>query len=127
MSKIMGQRIYNKREEFGLSREELAEKLGVTRQTIYSWENGKVKNIDRDYINRMAAMWNCDPQWLMHMEDTSKVTATYKAEGREPVTVTVNNDPIMGPASLRAQLYRAAVDVKQENLKTAIEILKSLS
>ena len=127
MSKIMGQRIYNKREEFGLSREELAEKLGVTRQTIYSWENGKVKNIDRDYINRMAAMWHCDPKWLMHMEDTSQVTATYKAEGREPVTVIVNKDPIMGPESLRAQLYRAAVDVKQENLKTAIEVLKSLS
>ena len=127
MSKIMGQRIHDKREEFGLSREELAEKLGVTRQTIYSWENGKVKNIDRDYINRMAAMWHCDPKWLMHMEDTSQVTATYKAEGREPVTVIVNNDPIMGPASLRAQLYRAAVDVKQENLKTEIEILKSLS
>lgn len=126
MSKIMGQRIHDKREEFGLSREELAEKLGVTRQTIYSWENGKVKNIDRDYINRMAAMWNCDPQWLMHMEDIAQVTATYKAEGREPVTVIVNNDPIMGPASLRAQLYRVAVDVKPENLKTAIEILKSL-
>lgn len=126
MSKIMGQRIHDKREEFSLSREELAEKLGVTRQTIYSWENGKVKNIDRDYINRMAAMWNCDPQWLMHMEDTAQVTATYKAEGREPVTVIVNNDPIMGPASLRAQLYRVAVDVKPENLKTAIEILKSL-
>lgn len=126
MSKIMGQRIHDKREEFGLSREELAEKLGVTRQTIYSWENGKVKNIDRDYINRMAAMWHCDPKWLMHMEDVSQVTATYKAEGREPVTVIVNKDPIMGPASLRAQLYKVAVDVKPENLSAAIEILKSL-
>lgn len=125
MSKIMGQRIHDKREESGLSREELAEWLGVSRQTVYKWEKGLVKNIDRDYINRMASRWHCDPDWLMHMDGTH-VTATYQAEGREPVTVTVNKDPIMGPASLRAQLYKVAVDVKPENLAAALEILKSL-
>lgn len=86
MSIVMGQRIHAKREEYGLSREELAEMLGVSRQTIYQWEAGKVKNIDRDYISRMAKMWNCDPDWLMHMEDSPKVTVTYKTPGREPVT-----------------------------------------
>ena len=127
MSKIMGQRIHDMREENGLTREELAEKLGVSRQTIYNWEAGKVKYIDRAYIGQMARWWDCDPDWLMHMEGTNKVTATYKAEGREPVTVTVNKDPIMGPESLRAQLYKVAIDVKPENLNAAIEILKSLT
>lgn len=126
MSKIMGQRIHDKREAEGISREDLAEWLGVSRQTVYKWEKGLVKNIDRDYINRMAARWHCDPDWLMHMDGIKSVTATYEAEGREPVTVTVNKDPIMGPASLRAQLYRVALDVKPENLKDAIAILKSL-
>jgi transcriptional regulator with XRE-family HTH domain len=127
MSIVMGQRIHAKREENGLSREELAERLGVSRQTIYQWEAGKVKNIDRDYISRMAKMWNCDPDWLMHMEGNEKVIATYEAPGREPVQVVINNEPIMGPASLRAQLYKVAVNVKPENLEAAIEILKSLT
>lgn len=127
MSIVMGQRIHDKREENGLTREELAEMLGVSRQTIYKWEEGKVKNIDRDYISRMAKMWNCDPDWLMHMEGNEKVIATYKAPGREPVQVVINNEPIMGPASLRAQLYKVAVNVKPENLEAAIEILKSLT
>lgn len=83
MSMVMGQRIHDKREENGLTREELAETLGVSRQTIYKWEEGKVKNIDRDYISRMAKMWNCDPDWLMHMEGKKKVTATYEAPGRD--------------------------------------------
>lgn len=126
MSKIMGQRIHDKREEYGLSREELADKLGVSRQTVYNWEKGKVKFIDRDFINRMAEWWHCDPDWLMHM-DGKKVTATYEAEGREPVTVVVKGDPILGPSSLRAQLYKIAVDVKPENLEAAIQILKSLT
>ena len=127
MSIVMGQRIHDKREENGLTREELAEMLGVSRQTIYKWEEGKVKNIDRDYIGKMAKMWDCDPDWLMHMEGKKKVTATYVAPGREPVQVVINNEPIMGPASLRAQLYKVAVNVKPENLEAAIEILKSLT
>lgn len=127
MSKIMGQRIHDKREEIHMSVEELADKLGVTRQSVYRWENGSVKNIDRDYITRMAAMFHVTPEWLMHLEDSPKVTATYNAPGKEPVTVTVNKEPIMGAASLRAQLYKAAVDVKPENLQIALELLKSLS
>ena len=123
----MGQRIHDKREEYHMSVEELADKLGVTRQSVYRWENGSVKNIDRDYIAKMSAMFHCDPEWLMHMEDSPRVTATYRAPGKEPVTVTVNKEPIMGAASLRAQLYKAAMDVKPENLKIAIGLLESLS
>ena len=127
MSKIMGQRIHDKREEYRMTQEEVAERLGVTKQTVSKWEAGKVKNIDRDYIGQMAKWWGCDPDWLMHLDGIKKVTATYEAKGREPVTVTVNNGPIIGPASLRAQLYKVAIDVKPENLEAAIEILKSLT
>lgn len=125
MSKIMGQRIHEKREAAGLSVEELADKIGVSRQTVYKWEKGIVKNIDRDYIGKMAALFRCDPEWLMHMEN-SKVTVTYSADGREPVSAIVSKEPIIGPASKRAQLYKVALEVKPENLQTAIDILKSL-
>lgn len=125
MSKIMGQRIHEKKEASGLSVEELAEKIGVSHQTVYKWEKGIVKNIDRDYIGKMAALFRCDPEWLMHMEN-SKVTVTYSTNGREPVSAIVSKEPIIGPESKRAQLYKVALEVKPENLQTAIEILKSL-
>ena len=127
MSKIMGQRIHDKREEHHWSVEELADKIGVARQTVYKWEQGKVKNIDRDFIGKMAALFHCDPNWLMHMEDTPDVTVTYSAPDREPVIARVNQEPIIGAASLRAKLYQAAINVRPENLETAIELLKSLS
>lgn len=38
-----GEKIYTLREKNGLSQEELAEKLEVSRQTISNWENDKVK------------------------------------------------------------------------------------
>lgn len=127
MSKVMGQRIKEKREAFGYSREELAEKLGVTRQTIYSWEKGSVKNIDRDYIGKMAKLFHVEPDWLMHMEDSKEVSIVYSASGREPIeAVITKSDPILGPSSKRAELYKVALDVKPENLQVAIDILKSL-
>jgi len=125
MSKIMGQRIHEKREAAGLSVEELAEKIGVSRQTVYKWEKGIVKNIDRDYIGKMALLFKCEPEWLMHMEN-SQVTITYSAEGREPVEAIVTKEPIIGASNKRALLYKVALEVKPENLQTAIDILKSL-
>ena len=125
--RIMGQRIKQKREERNMSRESLAFELNVSRQTVYKWENGEVKNIDRDYIAKMAQIFHCEPDWLMNFDDSKEVTATYEAEGKEPITVKVNRDPIMGPSSLRAKLYQSAMKVKPENLQTALDLLDTLS
>ena len=127
MSKIMGQRIHDKREEAGLTVEELADKIGVSRQTVYKWEKGSVKNIDRDYIGKMAKIFHCEPDWLMHMEDAKEVSIVYSVPGREPIEAIVKkSDPIIGPSSKRAELYKVALDIKPENLDIAIQILKSL-
>lgn len=127
MSKVMGQRIHDKREAAGLTVEELADKIGVSRQTVYKWEKGMVKNIDRDYIGKMAAIFHCEPDWLMHMDGQKEVSILYSAPGREPIeAVITKSDPIIGPSSKRAELYKVALDIKPENLDIAINILKSL-
>ena len=127
MSDVMGQRIRERREALGLSVEELADKLGVARQTVYKWEKGQVKNIDRDYIGRMASLFHVEPDWLMHMENVPEVSIVYSVPGREPVEAVVKKpEPIIGPSSKRAELYRVALDIKPENLDIAIDILKSL-
>lgn len=45
----LGNNIYKLRKSHGLSQEQLAEKLNVSRQTIYKWENNvsipKIENI----------------------------------------------------------------------------------
>ena len=127
MSDVMGQRIRERREALGLSVEELADKLGVARQTVYKWEKGQVKNIDREYIGRMASLFHVEPDWLMHMENAPEVSIVYSVPGREPVEAVVKkSEPIIGPSSKRAELYRVALDIKPENLDIAIDILKSL-
>ena len=125
--KTLGKKIHDKRREKDMSMEELGAKLGVSRQTICKWENGKVNNIDRDHIAKMAQLFNVSPSWLMGFDDSPQVTLTYEAPGKEPVRTIANQAPIIGAASLRAKLYDVAINVKPENLQTAINILKSLS
>ena len=123
----LGDRIHQKRREMGMSMDELGKKLGVTRQCLSKWELNQVRNIDRDYIAKMAAIFHVSPSWLMGFEPSDAVTVTYTAPGREPVHAIANQTPIIGVASLRAELYNAAIQVKPENLQTAINLLKSLS
>ena len=124
--KALGKRIHDKREECKFTQSQLAEKIGVSRQTIYKWENGSVKHIDREYIASLANVLNCTPDWLMGMDGTD-VILTYQAEGREPVQLRVNGKPIIGEVSLRAKLYDAALKVRPENLQIAIGLLQSLA
>ncbi len=125
--KTMGTRIRAKREECGMTQDDLAKKLNISRQAIAKYESGEVKRINRDLINKMALIFGCQPAWLMNLDDARNVTLTYHAPGKEPIVTAVKGSPIIGVESLRAQLYHAAVGVKPENLQVAIELLKSLS
>ena len=125
--KQMGARIREKRRELDLTLEELGEKLGVQKSAISKWEKGEVLNIKREYISKMAGIFGVSPAWLMGLDNASDVSITYSAPGRETVTTQADARPIIGPASKRAELYQAALNVKEENIDVAIDLLKSLS
>ena len=127
--KTMGLRIRQKRRELDLTLEELGSRLGVQKSAVSKWEKGEVINIKREYIDKMASIFDVSPQWLMGYEKASEVTLTYEAPGHEPVRATVEGHPIIGAeaTSKRAVLYQAALSVRPENLDVAIKLLKSLS
>ena len=125
--KKMGKRIKSKRIELGMSQEQLGEKLGVQKSTISKWEKAEVEHIKRTYITQMAGIFGVSVSWLMGLDEAAEVTLTYTAPDHEPVTTTVDGNPILGPEALRGELYRAALNVKPENYAVAIDLLKSLS
>ena len=57
----VGERIRAWRTEKGYSIEALGSKLGVSRQTVYRYENGFITNIPRDKIERMAELFGVSP------------------------------------------------------------------
>ena len=130
MNKLMGQRIHDQRREKDLTMEELGKLLGVTKSTISNWEHGNNDGIKRSLIALMAELFKVSPVWLMGLDQASNVEIEYRADGHEPVKAVVDHQPIIGKSAemaQRADLYKAALAVKPENIAVAIELLKSLS
>lgn len=54
----------------GLTQEQLADKLGVTRKTLYNWE---LSGIPEDKIQLMADLFGVSPEYLLGKEELVNV------------------------------------------------------
>lgn len=77
----IGDRIKGIREASNISQTDLANKIGVSKQTLYKYENGIVTNIPSDKIESISKILRCSPAYLMGWEDTfSKESADLDVE-----------------------------------------------
>lgn len=65
----IGERIRNRRKELHLSADDVAARLGVSRATIYRYENDEIENMGIDKVGPLAAILNTTPAYLMGWED----------------------------------------------------------
>lgn len=65
----IGNRIKDMREKRGYSQTDFAEKIGVSKQTLYKYENGIVTNIPSDKIEAIASLCRVSPSYIMGWED----------------------------------------------------------
>ena len=65
----IGYRIRNLRETLGLSQIDVANTIGVSKQTLYKYEHDIVSNIPSDKIESLARKLNTTPAYLMGWED----------------------------------------------------------
>lgn len=61
----IGERIRFLRKKSGMSQEELASALGITKQAIYKYENSIVTNIPMDKIEILAQIFHVSPAYIM--------------------------------------------------------------
>ena len=55
--------IANRRKELGLTLEEVADKVGVSKSTVKKWESGYIKNMRRDNIALLADALHIAPRF----------------------------------------------------------------
>ena len=67
---MIGKRIKSARESVRLSQTELANKIGVSKQTLYKYENGIITNIPSDKIEAISRAVNVTPAYLMGWDDS---------------------------------------------------------
>lgn len=73
-----GDRLRTLRENAGLTLEEVADYLFITRQAVYKYEKNIVTNIPSDRIEALAKLYHSTPEYIMGWEtgpeETSKKT-----------------------------------------------------
>lgn len=68
----IGKRIRERRKELKISADELAEKLGKNRATIFRYEKGDIENLPLDILDPIAKILQTTPQYLMGWEEVQK-------------------------------------------------------
>lgn len=68
----IGDRIKIRRKQLGMSAEELAQRLGKDRSTIYRYEKGDIENLPLDILEPIAEALDTTPQFLMGWENVKK-------------------------------------------------------
>lgn len=69
----VGDRIKALRTDAGLSQTELAERISVSKQTLYKYENNIITNIPSDKIEAIASALNVSPSDIMGWKDDKRV------------------------------------------------------
>lgn len=118
----VGKRIKELRERQCLSQVDLADKISVSKQTLYKYENGIVTNIPADKIERLAIVLNTSPGNLMgwnNSNDSAKETTCTNME------TPINSQELSDRPEIRI-LFSASKDVKAEDLCKAAEYLEFL-
>ena len=75
-----GDRIKQRRTELGLTVDELAEKIGKSRATIYRYENGDIENMPTPVLEPLAKALETTPADLMGWIDIAEENKPTKEE-----------------------------------------------
>lgn len=83
-----GSRIKEAREKIGMSQTDMADRIGVSKQTLYKYENDIITNIPSDKIEEISALTGVSPAYIMGWE-TNQLTS-------EVIKLQTKNLPILG-------------------------------
>lgn len=72
----VGERIKTRRKELKISADDIANKLGVSRSTIFRYEKGDIEKMPTETLNEIARILHTTPQSLMGWYDSSEDIAT---------------------------------------------------
>lgn len=82
-----GSRLKKLREEKGLSQEEVAKLVGVSREAVTFWETGRTKPIRK--LKELSALYNVSADYILGKSDLP-------LSNEVPVSAAVNRYPIIG-------------------------------
>lgn len=85
-------KIKSRRQELGLTLEDVAQAVGVGRSTVRKWETGMIKNMGRDKIAALAKVLQISPVELVPMPN-SEANRPYLNDYDRDVLEALHQDP----------------------------------
>lgn len=67
----IGKRIKERRKELGFNADYIAEKLGVSRSTVFRYEKGDIEKLPTEILERLAVILKTSPGYLMGWEENN--------------------------------------------------------
>ena len=110
-----GERIKARRKEIGLSADKLAERIGVSRSTIFRYENGDIEKMPMNTLVPIAAALNTSVEYLMGWKEEQK-----KNDIQADIILKMRTDSTF--MSVVESLYR----LDEEKLETINNMLHTL-
>jgi transcriptional regulator with XRE-family HTH domain len=108
------------REQSGLTLEEVGNKVGVSRQSMYKYESGRVTNIPSDKIAALAKVYGVSPGYIMGWEEDQDEEFYYLDKATRSIADEIkNNDKL-------SLLFDATRDAPPEDLETVHQMLLAL-
>lgn len=119
----VGQRIQDRRKALKMSVEDLANKIGKSRATVYRYENGDIEKLPLDVLMPIAKALHVKPEYLMDWEEddeNNKQEEYYLDPEAARLAQKLFDDP-----NIHA-LLDAAEDSKPENIAMVADLLNRL-
>ncbi len=65
----IAQRIRQARSDAGMTLQQIATAIGVTKSTVQRYEQGRIENVKQPVIEAMARVLEVNPEWLLGRSD----------------------------------------------------------
>lgn len=116
-------RLKNKRNELGMTLEEVANMVGVSKSTVMRWESGAIENMKRDKIALLAKAYKTTPFFIMGIEEEIQ-----EEQGKSEQQYYLNEETkqiaqeIFDNREMR-MLFHASRTAKADDLKMVADLL----
>lgn len=125
----IGKRIKQRREQLGMTQEELGSLLWLNKSTIQRYESGKITNIKIPVLHAIAKQLNVDPNWLAlktdEMSSFRERYDLYDENSAEDIELQEYLEELKNRSEMR-MLFSLAKGATKEDVMQAVKIIEAL-
>ncbi|WP_278947374.1 helix-turn-helix domain-containing protein [Megasphaera elsdenii] len=116
--------IANRRKELGLTLEEVADKVGVSKSTVKKWESGYIKNMRRDNMALLADALHISPLELLGPDEDPKAADDSHGYYVDPEVAALAEELRTDPD--RRILFDATKDLSKDDIDIVLNLINGL-